>query len=77
MSTVESAPGAGTTFRIFFPITERRVQPQPIPAASAPAEGTILVVADEEIVRKMAQTALKRLGYRIVTANNREEALRI
>jgi PAS domain S-box-containing protein len=75
--TVESAPGEGTTFRVFFPIAQQRLRPQPVIAEIASGEGTILVVDDEEIVRRVAQAALPRLGYRILTANNGEEALRI
>ncbi len=75
--TVESQPDAGTTFRVFFPIAERRIQPKPAVPAAAPAEGTILVVDDEEVVRRMAKTALKRIGYRVLTAVNGSEGLRL
>jgi CheY-like chemotaxis protein len=75
--TVESTPGVGTTFCVFFPIAQQRLRQHPVVAESASGEGTILVVDDEEIVRRVAQAVLSRLGYRIVTANNGEEALRI
>jgi PAS domain S-box-containing protein len=75
--TVESHPGTGTTFRVFFPIAERRIPAQRLPMNSPSGEGTILIVDDEEIVRRMAQSALQRLGYRILTANNGKEALEI
>jgi CheY-like chemotaxis protein len=75
--TVNSQPGAGTTFRVFFPISERRIQPQPAVPAVAPGEGTILVVDDEEVVRRMAKAALKRLGYSVLTAVNGREGLRL
>jgi PAS domain S-box-containing protein len=75
--TLDSIVGGGTKFRVFFPIAERRAQARPAPDGSAPGEGTVLVVDDEEIVRRMAQAALKRLGYRVLTANNGEEAVRL
>ncbi len=75
--TVDSQPGAGTTFRVFFPIAEQRIQPQPAVPAGAPGEGTVLVVDDEEVVRRMAKTALKRLGYSVLTAVNGREGLRL
>ena len=76
--TVESAAGAGTAFCVFFPIAQQRLRPpQPVLAENASGEGAILVVDDEDIVRRVAQAALPRLGYRVLTANNGEEALRI
>jgi hypothetical protein len=65
--------GAGTKFRIFFPMGAQRVQPPPARVESASGEGVILIVYDEQIVRRMAEAALKRLGCRILTADNQEK----
>ena len=65
--TVESKPGAGTTFRIFLPCAEVPAAP----AESAPAKlqeswqgkGLALVADDEEGVRVVVSGVLKRLGF--------------
>lgn len=81
---VESEPGQGTTIDIWFPHApagEDAEQP-----AKTPAEGqdrptvgteTILVVEDEELVRKFVQHILVDAGYEVLTACNGEEALEI
>lgn len=78
--TVESEPGAGSTFRVFLP----RMQQQPAEADSAAAAtilpdlkgtGTILVVEDEVEVRKLAASVLRAYGYELMEAGNGEEAL--
>src|SRR5439155_7286972 len=77
---VDSAPGRGTTFEVVFPAA---MQSAPIssPAESKPEElhgtGTVLVVDDEEVVRRMAKLALQRYGYQVFVASNVEEAVRI
>jgi PAS domain S-box-containing protein len=75
--TVKSRPGEGTTFRVFFPAGARPVQAVPAVAESEQGEGTILVVDDEEIVRRVASAALMRQGYRILTASNGLEAIEV
>jgi len=72
---VESALGAGTTFTLLLPGA-------PAPAASlaasstpARAEGqTILIVDDEPALRAVIGRLLTRAGYRVLEANNAEEA---
>ena len=77
---VESAPGQGTTFRVFFPAAEAppEVRTPPGPAggteAAAPT-GRILVVDDEELVRDVLSRMLARLGYEAVTVASGEEAV--
>jgi PAS domain S-box-containing protein len=77
---VESAPGKGTTFRISFPAAAGGSAN----AADAKAveqhhtgSGTILVIDDEEVVRKTARVALQNHGYRVLTAENGESGLHI
>jgi two-component system cell cycle sensor histidine kinase/response regulator CckA len=71
--TVDSAPGAGTTFRIYLP----EVEPADAEAGAeitAPAvagpQRTILVVEDEESVRTLTTRMLERAGYHVLEAPN-------
>ncbi len=74
---VESG-GTGTTFRLVFPCAEAPVAAE---EATAPtgrppaAHGTVMVVDDEEGVRRMAARALDRAGFDVVEAENGLEAL--
>jgi CheY-like chemotaxis protein len=76
---VYSAPGKGSTFRILLPaVAAAAVRAPERPAAEERVEtgaGTILVVDDEEVVRRTAKSALQRYGYSIVTAENGREAV--
>ncbi len=75
---VNSAPGQGATFRISFPAIEEPVQQHAVerqPEASF-RNGTILVVDDEEMVRRIAQASLEVRGYRVILANNGLQAIR-
>jgi PAS domain S-box-containing protein len=77
--TVWSLPGRGSTFQVFLPVTD---QPAPLePAVSSPAlrraGELVLVVDDEEMVRRTAQAALERHGYRVLTAESGHEGLAV
>jgi PAS domain S-box-containing protein len=70
---VESAPGQGATFRIFFPVaTGTAAAPEPEGTADAAASdgGLVLVVDDEAMVRAVAKQALERHGYTVLLAEN-------
>jgi PAS domain S-box-containing protein len=72
---VTSEMGIGSTFRVTFPAAE--VAPAADRAAATPAVGdTILVVDDEDMVRRVAQASLEIRGYRVVMAANGAEAIR-
>jgi len=64
---VDSRVGAGTTFRVFLPVSPPGVETTPEKGSStssqAPTQGHVLVVEDEESVRRMAGRILKRGGY--------------
>jgi len=76
--TVESAPGRGTTFRIYFPRVEPEV-PETAGAVEAidPAHGreTILLVEDEPAVRGLVHETLRLHGYTVLEARHGIEAL--
>ncbi len=73
--TVVSAPGAGSKFRVLFPVSVLGIPAEPALAQDTPGTGTILVVDDEDVVRRMAKAALRRLGYSVLTAVNGKEAV--
>jgi signal transduction histidine kinase/ActR/RegA family two-component response regulator len=75
---VYSEPGRGSTFKIYLPRVDA-----PLDAAGTPGPAltarrgteTVLVLEDEEIVRRVVTTTLARQGYRVLEAANRDEAL--
>jgi two-component system, cell cycle sensor histidine kinase and response regulator CckA len=76
-----SEPGLGTTFKIYLP----RVDAAPVKGAAdhAPASPgsrggeTILVVEDDEALRRVACRALRETGYSVLEARHGSEALEI
>ncbi|MBN1674308.1 MAG: response regulator, partial [Kiritimatiellae bacterium] len=74
---VQTRPGAGTTFSVFFPLlAETHAAEQP-PQSRAPtrAEGTVLVVDDEETVLQLASHMLRASGLDALTAQSGHEAI--
>jgi len=78
---VESSPNRGTLFRVLFPAAEapviNYVNPTPRDSKEGSPEPTILVIDDEETVRKVARSALEREGFRVVSAKDGSEAVDI
>jgi PAS domain S-box-containing protein len=76
---VESRVGHGTTFTIYLPRVEGRVAGTESSTVDlAPSRGeTILLVEDEEGVRKVAHRILSGAGYRVLGASSGDEALQI
>jgi CheY-like chemotaxis protein len=76
---VESEPGQGTSFYILLPATEMQVEKQTAQASPAlHARGgseTILVVEDEAVLREMATSILREIGYQVLSAGSGPEAL--
>jgi CheY-like chemotaxis protein len=74
---LESEPGAGTTFRLYFPACDTAPVHVDSPAIPAPKRGheTVLLVEDEDSVRSLALHLLSRQGYVVISASNGLEAL--
>jgi len=75
---VYSEPGEGTTFTIYLPRIDAGMNPRPESDAaldSLRGAETILVVEDQEQLRKMAGQVLRSYGYRVLEAANPGEAL--
>jgi CheY-like chemotaxis protein len=73
----DSSPGRGSRFRVYLPAVEGEPEPLEALATTAPprGEGTILLVEDEEAVRRLARRVLEGAGYRVLEAANGEQAL--
>jgi two-component system cell cycle sensor histidine kinase/response regulator CckA len=76
---VQSEVGRGSTFRVYLPRVEAQVTPEvlDVPAPLARAVETILLVEDEDAVRALAESVLRRQGYTVLCAANGGEALLI
>jgi two-component system cell cycle sensor histidine kinase/response regulator CckA len=76
---VESAPGKGTTFRLYFPRASRDDGERPAAVAPPPSvprgSETILAVEDETEVRDLLASMLEGLGYRVLAAQDSSAAL--
>lgn len=79
---VYSELGYGTTFKIYLPCdrmvvtADAKTSTSPSPSIQVGTE-TLLVVEDEETVRKVAQRILLAAGYTVLMASNGKEALRL
>ncbi len=76
---VYSEPGVGTTFKLYFPASGDGVSAAAIVAEEKPLprDAAILLVEDEDAVRRFAGEVLRRHGYRVTAAANAQEALEI
>ena len=74
---VDSAPGHGTTFTLYFPATQAAAEPSEAAATPGPARrasARVLVVEDQPEVRELAVMALRRAGYQVSEAGDGDEA---
>jgi two-component system cell cycle sensor histidine kinase/response regulator CckA len=81
--SVETELGAGSAFTIYLhrvaamagPTPAPEPAPEPEPVAGTAAAATVLVVEDEEVVRSLVHQVLEGDGYRVLVANDGEEAV--
>jgi PAS domain S-box-containing protein len=75
---VESRPGAGTTFHLFLPASEKPLdEPRATVANPRNGKGCVLVMDDEEFIRGVARDMLGHLGYSATCARDGAEAVEL
>jgi CheY-like chemotaxis protein len=75
--SVESAHGQGAAFTLYLPLTAAAAdETRPAPVAPRPrGHERILLVEDDEAVRRLATRALEASGFSVIAAGDGEEAL--
>ena len=77
---VYSEVGRGSTFKIYFPAVEGKVEKIKVDAEVfelAAGIETVLLVEDEEVVREMAMEILRECGYHVLQAEDGANALQL
>lgn len=83
MVSIYSEIGKGTTFKILFPDFEPAVDQMDSDKSEKPVteewkgEGTFLIADDESAVRSVGKRMLERLGFKVLTAVDGQEAIEI
>jgi CheY-like chemotaxis protein len=76
---IDSEAGRGTRVRVYLPVArvadEADDDDAPAPLPQAPGRGTVLLVEDEESVRRFAERVLSRGGYTVLVAAEGAEAM--
>jgi PAS domain S-box-containing protein len=74
---VYSELGRGTTFKVYLPFVDAEVEAVPTlhPPATLEGDETILLVEDQDQVRAVADSALRRYGYNVLVAQSAGDAL--
>ncbi|MBN1970461.1 MAG: response regulator [Candidatus Delongbacteria bacterium] len=71
----------GTTFNIYIPVFEEKVESEESLNSDnyfiEKSEGLILIVDDEEIMRRLSEEILKEAGYEVITAKNGKDGVEI
>jgi PAS domain S-box-containing protein len=75
--TVETKPGTGTTFHIFLPSSRKSIPKIMMELGVMAGKGKILIMDDEDMMRDMLGSVIRRLGYEVELAEHGEKALEI
>lgn len=68
--SVYSEVGVGTAFTLHLPLCSEVEAPATGSASIIPGSGCVLVIDDEEFIRRTAQAMLERMGYSVIVAEN-------
>jgi CheY-like chemotaxis protein len=74
---VESEPGKGSCFRLYFPVIAATAEKVRADEPLTPEEGreTILIAEDDVTIRQLTRTMLGEFGYTVIEAADGEEAV--
>lgn len=75
--TVKTAPGSGTTFKVYLPAYQAKAtkEENKVPVLSKPQrEATVLVVEDEDMVRNLTLRILSKSGFHVLEAPDSDTA---
>ncbi len=74
--TVDSAPGSGANFTIYLPASDKKISPSPEfgPPVTG-GKGRVLIMDDEEAIRKLTETMLVRSGYEVTLVADGNQAV--
>jgi len=84
--TVESELGAGTTFHIYLPVSQKKAQQEPIldkakvssvEETSIICKGKILIMDDDDVIRLVTTQILKNIKYEVEAARDGAEAIEL
>jgi CheY-like chemotaxis protein len=75
---LRTAPGKGTTFRVYLPASAMPEVRYGEPGRTdLRGTATVLLADDESMIRDFGRAALERFGYRVITASDGMEAVRM
>ncbi|MEA1900989.1 MAG: response regulator, partial [Thermodesulfobacteriota bacterium] len=77
---VYSEPKQGATFKVYLPEVKKDADPEKKekkPVVKLAGSETVLIVEDDGLLRNLAQNTLQRYGYKVLDAENGENAIRI
>jgi len=79
LMSAQSTPGEGTAFAIYLPVTGKAagISKEASAPGLIPASGTVLLVEDDDTVRKIAARTLRGAGFHILEANGGPQAMDI